>query len=320
MRQTIAATLLLAVVAGCSVEHNKSFQFALVGDNPYTPVTYPVYKRLIDDVDGHDAIEWVLHVGDVKGGNATCSDEKFTSRFELNQGFDKPFIVTPGDNDWLDCKRDDAGGYDEYERLEAFRRIFYPISGRSSGGELMQVRQQSSAHADFPEFVENVMWQKQGVVFATVHVVALTEPATDLRRWERRVAAASAWIRQAFEEARASDATGVFLAMQADPWIFFGLPLMAEGICPNCSQPRNSLEWLYPILVEESLAFDRPDVLAVGDTHIFRVDKPLYTDDGALVSNFTRIESFGHPLVHWVRVLVEPDSPWVFSFREQLVN
>jgi hypothetical protein len=74
------------------------------------------------------------------------------------------------------------------------------------------------------------------------------------------------------------------------------------------------------VLREQSLAFGKPVVLAVGDTHIFRVDKPLYTDRNQLVENFTRVEVFGNPSVHWVNVLVEPDQPWVFSFREQLVE
>lgn len=319
LNRVIPITLLLVVATGCSVTQKNTFQFALIGDNPYTPTTYSIYERMIDEINSHTGIEWVLHVGDVKGASSSCSDEELSRHFDLNQGFDKPFIVTPGDNDWLDCKRAGAGGYDEYERLDAFRRIFYPVSGHTTGGKPMQVRQQSSTQQEFSQFVENAIWQKQGVVFATVHVVALTVPATDPRRWEKRVAAASAWIRQVFEEARTTSAKGVFLAMQADPWIFFGLPEMAENICPNCIQARNSLEWLYPLLAEESTAFEKPVVLAVGDTHIFRVDKPLYTDGGDLVSNFTRVESFGNPLVNWVSVLVEPESPWVFSFREQLV-
>jgi dienelactone hydrolase len=70
---------------------------------------------------------------------------------------------------------------------------------------------------------------------------------------------------------------------------------------------------------EESLAFRRPVVLAVGDTHIFRVDKPLYQEEGSLVENFTRVETFGDPNVHWVRVTVDPREPEVFSFHQKLV-
>jgi hypothetical protein len=57
----------------------------------------------------------------------------------------------------------------------------------------------------------------------------------------------------------------------------------------------------------------------VGDTHIFRVDKPLYRDDRTLVENFTRVETFGNPNVHWVRVSVDPRDSQVFTFHQELV-
>ena len=72
-------------------------------------------------------------------------------------------------------------------------------------------------------------------------------------------------------------------------------------------------------LVHESLAFAGPVVLAVGDTHIFRVDKPLYQADGTLVENFTRVETFGSPDVHWVRVTVDPREREVFSFHQEII-
>ena len=44
--------------------------------------------------------------------------------------------------------------------------------------------------------------------------------------------------------------------------------------------------------------FENPIILAVGDTHIFRVDKPLYDGDD-LVEHFTRVEGFGEDNIHW---------------------
>ena len=76
----------------------------------------------------------------------------------------------------------------------------------------------------------------------------------------------------------------------------------------------------YPsVLREQAPLFDNPVVLAVGDTHIFRVDKPLYRRDGSLVENFTRVETFGDPLVHWVRVTVDLRDSHVFTFHQELV-
>lgn len=315
------AGVLSLLIAGCASRqaNNDSYEFALLGDNPYSTATYDKYLRLIDHVNAQPQLRWAIHLGDVKGGGSSCSDQEFTRLYQLNQRFQTAFMVTPGDNDWLDCKRVGAGGYDEYERLSAFRRIFYPNPGYSGGLNPVSINQQSQ-QMEFADFVENAMWDHRGVVYATVHVVALTVSATDSAERDKRVAAAVSWIETAFAQAKASDAKGVFLAMQADPWMVFGLPGLLRAACESCAAPRNSLQWLYPLLIKESLAFGKPVVLAVGDTHIFRVDKPLYTEAGALVENFTRVESFGNPLVHWVNVKVEPNSPWVFSFREQLVD
>ena len=72
-------------------------------------------------------------------------------------------------------------------------------------------------------------------------------------------------------------------------------------------------------LLHHSKLYRKPIVLAVGDTHIFRVDKPLY-DGNNVVEHFTRVEVFGHPNVHWVRIVVNPDSNEVFEFHQELIE
>jgi hypothetical protein len=316
----LAASLAL-LGAGCQAPAGgppaQGFEFALLGDNPYNETNLRKYRRLIEHVNGHPGLAWVLHLGDLKGGQS-CADDELRFRFELNQGFRAPFVLTPGDNDWYDCVRDAMGGFDDFERLAALRRIFYPVPGRTSGTPTLEVRTQADG-GRFPSFVENVIWQRDGVVFAAVHVIGPTRPATDPQAFTELTAAWVEWIGQAFDEAEASGARAVFLAMQADPWLFSGLPELVAQFCPTCPQLRPGLERLYPLLVERSRAFGGPVVVAVGDSHVFRVDKPLYAEDGTLVENLTRVEAFGHPYVHWVRVEVHPDQPQVFSFHQELV-
>jgi hypothetical protein len=312
-------TLIVLASAGCEPTADESFEFALLGDNPYSPESYTRYERLIDDVNAYPELQWVVHLGDLKGGEESCSDEELQRRFDLNQRFHAAFILTPGDNDWLDCVREGAGSYSDYERLEHLRALFYPEPGMTTGGSPMAVVSQAS-DPEYSEFVENVMWEHGGVFFATVHILGPTRPPTDPAIMQRRDRAAAAWIAKVFERAKASDGRGVFLATQVDPWVVWGVPGAMRRFCPECPLPRRGIEWLYPALIERCLAFERPVVLAVGDTHIYRIDKPLYTDEGALVENFTRVEVFGFPQVHWVGVRVEPDTPWVFSFRQQIVD
>jgi hypothetical protein len=60
-------------------------------------------------------------------------------------------------------------------------------------------------------------------------------------------------------------------------------------------------------------------LLVHGDTHFFKLDKPLLKQDD-LIENFTRLETFGSPNVHWVRVTVDPASREVFTVHPMLVK
>lgn len=292
-----------------------------MGDNPYPPGNVPKFRTLIQDVNARAGLEWVIHVGDIRGGGANaepCTDEVLRGRFELYQGFDIPLIYTPGDNDWFDCVAESAGGYDEYERLAFLRGLFFPDPTGTTGGRSMSVRSQSS-ETGFEEFVENVLWTRGEVVYATVHLVALLRPPADPTVASRRLEAAVAWIDRAFQVARQQGSDAVFIATQVDPWVVWGLPRIVRQLCERCLDRRSGLEPLYSALIQHTSAFTGPVVLAVGDTHIFRVDKPLYRDDGTLVENFTRVETFGNPYVHWVRVTVDPSEGGVFKFHQELV-
>jgi hypothetical protein len=84
----------------------------------------------------------------------------------------------------------------------------------------------------------------------------------------------------------------------------------------------------HDILVELhnlTIGFKKPVVLVHGDSHYFRVDKPLVNEQGRRLENFTRVETFGDKQangindVHWVKALVDPNSRDVFAFQAQIV-
>jgi hypothetical protein len=309
---------LLVVLWGCQPEPVPFYDFALIGDAPYRPDGVNRVEALIRDVNRRGGIEWAIHVGDTKAGGQACTDELLRSRFELYQGFAVPFVFTPGDNDWFDCPGAEDG-VDEYERLAFLRSLYFPDPGRTTGGRAMTVQSQSE-DPEYREFVENALWVHGGVVYATLHLVVLTREPTDPATARRRQDAAVSWVRRVFEVARESGSVGVFLATQADPWIASGRPGLIAQLCEVCTRPRPGLESLYSVLAEEATAFDGQVVMAVGDTHVFRVDKPLYEADGSVVENFTRVETFGEPDIHWVRVRVDPTERSVFSFHQEIVS
>jgi len=314
--------ILLAVLiasSACQENTGARFSFALLGDNPYGADFVPRFEALIDHVNATSPA-WVIHVGDVKG-TEPCSNELLESRFHLFQRFGAPFILTPGDNDWYDCREERMGSFDPDDRLALLRRLFFadppPILAGSSA-----VERQSEVMSQFDEYVENVMWVRDGVVFATVHLVVTAPPLPDSARAQRRLEAALAWMDRVFAVASDLGAAGIFFATQADPWFASGLPFVLETLlsCRRCLAPAPGLAALYPFLVAHVKSFARPVVLAVGDTHVFRVDKPLYDPATRLmVENFTRVETFGHPDVHWVKVTVDTTAAFVFSFDQELV-
>ena len=71
-------------------------------------------------------------------------------------------------------------------------------------------------------------------------------------------------------------------------------------------------------LERETIAFGKPVVLVHGDSHTFRIDKPVISETRPL--NFTRVETFGSPDVHWVRVSVNPRNPEVFAFEPEIIE
>ncbi|HKN91283.1 MAG TPA: hypothetical protein VJ622_13495, partial [Acidimicrobiia bacterium] len=65
-------------------------------------------------------------------------------------------------------------------------------------------------------------------------------------------------------------------------------------------------------------AFRGQVVLVHGDTHFFKLDKPLI-DQAHLIPNFTRLETFGSPDVDWVKGTADPKSRNYFTFEPMVV-
>lgn len=330
--RALALGLVLGLLSGdasSAAAFGSRFDFALIGDMPYTPEDEVRFERLVRDVNGHrPRIEWVLHVGDLRGGGRSpCSNEVLSSRFALMQRFVGPFVLTPGDNDYLDCRKTDP-----HERLAYLRKLFFPDPDRTTGGKPMRVESQSR-RSGFESYVENVMWEKKGVLFATIHALGVDrqpDPHPDLTA--ARNAAAIAWIEAVFARAREIDSPGVFLATQVDPWMVTGPPAVARLVCRGapgsespCLAPRGGIEPLYAAFERAVAAFGKPVVLATGDLHYFRVDKPLLVDrtradeDPRTLERFTRVEAFGSPYIHWVRIGVDPRDRDVFSFHPEVI-
>ena len=121
------AVLLLAFVllGSCATRPPETFSFALIGDLQYTPFEERVFPQLIDALNAEN-LAFVVHVGDFKSGsNSPCTDALFASRKADFERSRHPFVFLPGDNDWVDCRRDSNGRMDPLERLDALRKLFF---------------------------------------------------------------------------------------------------------------------------------------------------------------------------------------------------
>ena len=293
------------------------FEFALIGDVPYSKDDLDKFDRLIREVNADPRLEWVLHAGDIKSGISICSNGMFIDRLQRFQQFKIPFILTPGDNEWVDCHRFLTGSYQPLERLARLRKLFYAEPSKSLGQKTMSVQTQAD-DPQFSEFVENVRWRKNHVVFATVHIVGSnnglaqfsTRTEADDHEASRRTEAALAWIRQAFEEAKQTNARGIFILFHANPSFE-----LAKG-----SHARLGFDEIIELFEYEAATYSKPILLAHGDSHRFRVDKPLRNHKNQRINHVTRVETFGSSNVHWVRIAVDPSSDEVFNVQKQIIK
>jgi hypothetical protein len=70
------------------------------------------------------------------------------------------------------------------------------------------------------------------------------------------------------------------------------------------------------VLEDETITFRRPVLFIHGDSHEFRIDKPLLgSRSGATLDNFTRMEVPGSADVYWVKVTVDPAKAHLWSYE-----
>lgn len=308
MRFILAVTLALAA-ALAQAQTGSRFSFAIVGDAPYNFFEEPVFVQMLKDI-GKEDVAFVVHVGDFKSGSSPCSNEMFEDRKRMFQASRHPFIYVPGDNDWTDCHRRGAGGFDPLERLAKLRGMFYADDDSLGVGKLNLEHQ--SADPRFAEFRENLRWTFEGVLFIALNIPGSNNNLGRTREMdaehERRSLANAAWLAQGFDLAGKKASAAVFVVIQANPDFEMSFILKrnkADGYAKFKKE-----------LLAHTLAFSGKVVLVHGDTHRFQVDQPMVDPvTSKPVEHFTRIESFGSPYVDWVKVSIDPADQKLFSIQ-----
>lgn len=349
MHRFSATAFLIFTLVFSATGHAERFHFVAIGDTAYNSGRdYPIYERLIGAINAADPA-FTIHVGDTWGVK-TCTEENHRWVRDWFDKYTHPVFYTPGDNEWTDCRQayvleaysrfvtgqgtaedmkvlnsvrglDNAmagAGYDDtLASLRAIRRVFFS-KPESLGSKTMPLVRQADV-SEFKETIENVRWEKDGVVFATVSVPGSQNGfvINDIRRAQEAIArndANVAWIKDTFEAA--GDASAVVISLHAS------LFLDGDGGDFANSQlrggPDGPFYWIALAIRDLAAAYGKPVLLINGDFHEFIIDRPFFVSQGEAempkYGNVTRLQVYGAPELRAVRVDVDTETPWVFSF------
>ena len=328
----VAASLAAAAAtAGLSIADDASrpthaaapYEIGLWGDLPYSPDQRATgMPNMIDDMNA-EKLAFSVHDGDIKAGGERCDNPIYTQFEGFLDELDAPAMYTPGDNEWTDCDRPNNGAYSSAERLQHIRANLFDTD-RSLGRRTIPLEVQEAP------YVENRRWSAGRVTYATLHVVGSDnnrsgDIAPDPAEWAARDAATNRWMRETFAQAERDRSAAVMLITQANPGFDMADPTRSPARDPRTFAPEDGFTNFLRALREETIAFRGPVVLVHGDSHYFRIDKPLQDAQGRRLENFTRLETQGDNAlngnndVHWTKVTVDPRSDEVFSFQQQVV-
>jgi hypothetical protein len=326
-------------LGGNGATNKKTFEYAigLWGDLPYsTEQEQKGIPSLLADMN-QAQLEFTVHDGDLKAGSGSpCDDALYERALGWFSSLEGAAMFTPGDNDWTDCDRPANGGFNSRERLDHERQLFFSTPYSLGTHPIRQEVQSTPACLGVngpTACVENRRWTVKGVTYATVNVQGscnnLCDTAPDPAEEAARDAADIAWLRETFAEATRNRSAGIMIIGQADPG-FDGsdvtrTPLRDPRTLAETDGQPDGYKSFLTALRDLTVAFRGPVVYVHGDSHYFRIDKPLQDAQGRRLENFTRVETFGDNApnglndVHWVKALVDPHSRDVFAFQPQIV-
>lgn len=317
--------------AAASAPTDGTYSFGLWGDMPYKKAgDEPKLPAVLNSINASD-IAFSLYDGDIKDGSSPCTDQVYTDALKMFNTLKKPVVYVPGDNEWTDCHRSNNGGMDSLERLAHIRKVMFADT-HSLGQTTLPLLHQGKPGEPY---VENTRFSYGDVVFVGINMPGsnnnLVLDANSCTKKSARQAAQCdaanaehlardtanvAWMRESFAQAQAQSARGLVVVVQGEPG--FDVP-ESEAFDESTQLGVSGYQNFMGQLVKQTEAFAGQVLFVHGDVHNFKVDKPLYKPN-SLLPNFTRVETFGSPSLHWVKVTVDPASANVFRIEPVLVT
>lgn len=297
----IAIPLLITVnfICPCSAA-DSDFRFLAVGDVPYSQEQYGQFLRLLSQSKSED-FAFLMHTGDFKDGGTECSDTALEKIAHVFQSYPKPIVYTPGDNEWTDCHRT---GDDPIERLQKLRELFFQNPDTLRLSQLKVEHQ--NRNPQFKAYIENYRFVKSNVLFIATHIVGSNnnyrpDHPPSMEEFNRRNRANLAFMKESFARAIEQKVSAVVVMIHANPDFEMG----------NSQGFKDFLLTMRRFLTK----YHRPVICIHGDSHYFRIDKPLVDNKGLSYLHFTRVEVFGWPNVAGLSISVNPTSAEVFTYH-----
>ncbi|MGZ5104104.1 MAG: hypothetical protein ACXWHB_06890, partial [Usitatibacter sp.] len=296
-------------LAGCGGSNNNSREkitVAVIGDVPYglTPtdtsqtLAFPGY---VSALNAATDVSLVLHVGDIHSGKQFCTQDYNNLIANDWKALTKPLVYTPGDNEWSDCHKSGEGGGtwnaatssityvvdangnkvsyqggDPAANLDLVRSMFFAQPSKDFTGR-MDVHSQATefdpAFTADAKYVENVWFEKSGVMFVTLNMPGGSNNDTDIWYGAPTMSAAQAqevanrsaanlrWLDAAFKRADLA----MVIQIQADMWDVDG------KTAAHLTQYKQFVD----SIATHATAFGKPVLLLNGDSHFYRADNPL---------------------------------------------
>ncbi len=296
---------------GATAKADDVLRIVALGDMPYGSgsAVADAFKALLGRINelGPDT---VLHIGDTKSGGSPCSDAVLDEQLRLMNTLNAAVLYTPGDNEWTDCYRSSAGGFDPLERLAYIRRTYF-AAPKALGQNRRPLVRQSERLGGYETYVENAREEAKGVLVVTAHVVGsnngfeVHSPAA-AQEFFQRDAANIAWLTDSFAYAKSRTIKAIVLAIHAD---MFEFDFNAFG--KRRFLRHSGFKNFGDALVAQAKDFEGQVLLVYGDSHKFQIFHPFV----GLADNITALEVYGASRMHAVAIDVRANDPAPFAFR-----
>lgn len=290
--------LLLAFVV-VTPAHAGKFLFFAGGDAPYTPFDLPSLAWLYQEAV-KEKPRFIIHIGDIKNGRSPCSEHVYLQVQKLFLKQPVPVLYTPGDNEWTDCWRPTAGGFDPEERLNKLRQLFF-----SDPAVLKLDRLKAHHQENYPEHYRFMM---DDVMFVALNIVGsynnrYPRRANSMKEFGARSKAGGLFLRKSFNEAKKMKAKGLVVMFHANPQF-------------ERKTPHPGYKYLLEGLAAGMKGWDRPVLAIHGDYHKYLVDQPLKDPEtGKSIPKLTRLQVPGYPFTQVVEVRVDTDGDNLFDIK-----